>query len=274
MPQRWYYRSEELHPNTVMLSGRVTRVWRQDDDVVVRLASYSHGLKHHTSLLLPGGKPMNGRPISLMSGMRLMARGFLRSVERIESYADLLKRIGHPHRIEAGDETLNVARTVTYVVVDGLEPLIDGDGGADDANEVEVQGIVWKTWKLPRRDDAFARLALYDSRAPLTFDGQGGSRREANYVSIMFARGLTAEGFPVQLLPHKQARCSYRIEGYLHNTDYFERLPKILRRLKRADRVREGDEEVKVGRTTTYVMGQLLHEYRRPARVENGRSKN
>jgi len=263
-------RQEELHPNVVAISGTITRAYRQDDDVVVRLKSETYGQTHHVSLLLPGGQPASGQAVSLLTGARLLARGYLRSVERVETYADLLKRIGHPKRIEDGDENIRIARTVTYVVADSLALAPEGE---PDVNEVEVQGIVWKTWKLPRQSHVYARLAIYDAYAPLRPNGNGRAKREAHYASIMFPQGVTVEGIPVNMTPHKQKRCSYRVIGYLHNMDYFERLSRLLKRVKQPDRIREGDEDIKVGRTTTYVVGRQLHEYLAPIRVENGRSR-
>jgi hypothetical protein len=274
-------RREELHPNAVTISGRVTRAYRQDEDVVVRMCSTTGGQKHYVSLLLPKGRPIDGKVVSLIGGARLQARGYLHSVERMETYADLLRRIGHPNRIEAGDEGITLARTVTYIVADSLEILAEE---GDDLNTVIVQGIVWRAWKLPRQPHAFARLAIYDEHAPLKpasggVDGPGGdgrkrAKREAHYASVMFPDGQTVEGLPVHLTPHKDRKCSYHIVGYLHNIDYFERLSKILTRAKKSDRVRQGDEDIRVGRTTTYVIGQMVQEFLSPIRVEHGRSKN
>lgn len=274
-------RQEELHPNAATISGRITRVYRQDDDVVVRLCSTTGGQKHYVSLLLPNGRPMGSQPVSLIGGARLQAHGYLHSVERTETYADLLRRIGHPNRIEAGDEAIAIARTVTYIVADSLEVLAEN---GDDLNTVIVQGIVWRAWKLPRRSHVFARLAIYDQHAPLkpvmngAEDAAGNrrwrARREAHYASVMFPEGRTVEGLAVQLAPHKERKCSYHIVGYLHNVDYFERLSRILTRARKADRVREGDEDIRVGRTTTYVVGQMVQEYLSPIRVEHGRSQN
>ncbi len=274
-------RREELHPNAVTISGRVTRVYRQDEDVVVRMCSTTGGQKHYVSLLLPNGRPADGPLVSLIGGTRLQARGYLHSVERMETYADLLRRIGHPNRIEAGDEAIFIARTVTYIVADSVEILAE-DG--DDLNTVIVQGIVWRAWKLPRQQHAFARLAIYDQHAPLkpvpsgtegpSSNGHKRAKREAHYASVMFPDGQTVEGLPVHLVPHKDRKCSYHIVGYLHNIDYFERLSRILTRAKKSDRVREGDGDIRVGRTTTYVIGQMVQEYLSPIRVEHGRSQN
>ncbi len=251
--------AEFFDDNAVTISGTISRIYMQDaHDIVCRIRSQGATATHHISLLFIAGRPLEGSLASLAPGVRLCVQGHLVNHERVETYADVLKRAGLAARIQPGDESISIHRNATYVVV---ERLLDLPKGEEEVNEARLKGIIWRVWRLPRQSHVFARLAVYDAHTRVLtppLNPMPGSRtlprREAHYASVMFPGGQTADGLHVaQAL---KPRSHLLVTGHLRNIDYSRPLAQILKDAKRPDRITEDDQNARVGTSVTYLIGE------------------
>jgi len=121
-------------------------------------------------------------------------------------------------------------------------------------NSVDIEGLITKVWD--RGSDVFARLAVYDEQAEELEPGKGGGlpKRQAHYVTLQFLDGKTADGIPVSLGDKDHVR----VTGYLRDAAYSEAVSTFLRKAKQFDRIRERDQEIRVGRVATYVVAKSM----------------
>ncbi len=117
-------------------------------------------------------------------------------------------------------------------------------------NTVELEGIVTKIWQ--RGEDVFARVATYDEHAEILEPGKNGElpKRKASYASLMILGGKTADGNPVSL----NTKDKVKVTGYIRDVSYSESLRDFLRKARLVKRIEDGDDDVRVGRTATYVI--------------------
>ena len=118
------------------------------------------------------------------------------------------------------------------------------------ANSVELEGVVTKIWQ--RGEDVYARVATYDEHAEILEPAKNGElpKRKASYSSLMILGGKTADGIPVSL----SAKDKIKVTGYIRDVSYSESLRDFLRKAKQVKRIEDGDDDVRVGRTATYVV--------------------
>jgi hypothetical protein len=100
------------------------------------------------------------------------------------------------------------------------------------------------------------RLAIYDEQAEDLEPGKGGGlpKRQAHYVTLQFLDGKTADGTPVSIGDKDHVR----VTGYLRDAAYSEAVSTFLRKAKQFDRIKERDDEVRVGRAATYVVAKTM----------------
>lgn len=70
----------------------------------------------------------------------------------------------------------------------------------------------------------------------------------------MILGGKTADGIPVSLSPKDKIK----VTGYIRDVSYSESLRDFLRKAKLVKRIDDGDDDVRVGRTATYVVVESL----------------
>jgi hypothetical protein len=122
-------------------------------------------------------------------------------------------------------------------------------------NSVDIEGIVTKVWD--RNGDVFARLAIYDENAEVLEPPKKKGdlpKRQAHYVTLQFTDGKTDDGVPVSL----SAKDHIRATGYLRDASYSESLTTFLRKAKQFERIRDRDDERRVGRVATYIVVKTL----------------
>jgi hypothetical protein len=126
-------------------------------------------------------------------------------------------------------------------------------------NIVDVEGIVTKVWA--RGLDIYARLAIYDRESEILEPGENGRlpRRKAHYVTVIFKEGKTDDGHEVSLATKDRIR----VGGYLRDSSYSESLETFLRKAKKFNRIEDRDDEARVGRVATYVVGRSLVRFSR-----------
>jgi len=124
-------------------------------------------------------------------------------------------------------------------------------------NSVELEGLVVKVWG--RRNDVYARLAIYERRSePISTEGDSSlPRRRAHYVTILLKDGKTADGRAVSL----GKKDKVRVTGFIREAPYTETLHQIKVRAGAADKVADGDDEIVVPRISTYVVAESLVQY-------------
>jgi len=122
------------------------------------------------------------------------------------------------------------------------------------ANTVELEGIITKIWK--RGEDVFARVATYDEHAEILEPPKNGElpKRQAHYSSLMILGGKTADGNPVSL----NTKDKVKVTGYIRDVSYSESLRDFLRKARLVKRIEDDDDDVRVGRTATYVVVESL----------------
>jgi hypothetical protein len=243
--------AEHLHSNAVRISGTITKIWLQDQNILCKLKSITGDKPNYLTLFFPDGKPAAGQPISLAPNLRLLVTGFLRNMDYKESYAQVLQREGWPKLIEPGDEAIVVKQSTTQLVVETCEA-----APVDDLNEASLSGIVAKVWRRPHLADVYASLAVYDAHTTITDESarRGLPRRIAHYVRLAFPGGVTTDGLKVNLEPRRLVIVS----GSIINADYSEPLAKFLQQANRSDRLTEQVTNRRIGRSMTRVIGSRL----------------
>ena len=76
---------------------------------------------------------------------------------------------------------------------------------------------------------------------------------------MTFKEGKTADGLEVSLATKDRIR----VGGYLRDSSYSESLETFLRKAKKFDRIEDRDDEARVGRVATYVVGRSLVRFSR-----------
>lgn len=79
-------------------------------------------------------------------------------------------------------------------------------------------------------------------------------KRKASYASRMILGGKTADGNPESLNTKDQVK----VTGYIWNVSYSESPRDFLRKAREVKRIEDGDDDVRVGRTATYVVVESL----------------
>jgi hypothetical protein len=238
--------AEQFYPNQARVTGVIQRLWLEGEAVLCRLQP--DGQAGLITLNFPQGRPLDGTPLSLAPGLRLLAQGYLCDFEYRETLAEVLR--DWPHLIQPGDETIIAKHTVINLLVEQATFL---DPAAQAVNEARLGGVVARTWRMARHPDLFATLAVYDAHSPaLSTDTP--PRRQAHYTRLIFPNSVTADGVPVDL-KNKQTAL---VEGTLRGDAYSERVADFLRRAKRDERLDDKLAARRLGRSVLRVVGQRV----------------
>jgi len=79
-------------------------------------------------------------------------------------------------------------------------------------------------------------------------------KRKASYASRMILGGKTADGNPVSL----NTKDKVKVTGYIRDLSYSESLRDFLHKARLVKCIEYGDDDVRVGRTATYMVVESL----------------
>lgn len=199
---------EQFDLNSVVLAGRIIRLWGRAGDVYARLRVSNRGLlaedddaqSTYVTLRFPQGT-VRGKPITLGEGELVRVSGYL-TQHQIEvslrrfldaaGEADFLKSVPsddapawHAITFERNSNVLNV-RALRFPTDEQEDA--DDESVSNAVNQAILEGIVARRWDYPRNGsvERFVRLAIYDrfTRTMATNDQRGLPRRLAHYVNV------------------------------------------------------------------------------------------
>ena len=238
--------TEQFYPNQARVTGVIQRLWLEGDTVLCRLQP--DGQTGLITLNFPQGRPLDGEPLSLAPGLRLLTQGYLCDFEYRETLAEVLR--DWPHLIQPGDEAIVAKHTVINLLVEQAAFL---DPATPAVNEARLGGVVARTWRMARHPDLFATLAVYDAHSPALSDATP-PRRQAHYTRLIFPNSVTADGMAVNLKTKQTAL----VEGTLRGDAYSERVADFLHRARRDERLDEKLATRRLGRSVLRVVGQRV----------------
>lgn len=203
---------EQFDLNSVVLAGRIIRLWGRAGDVYARLRVSNRGVlaedndlqSTYVTLRFPQGA-VRGKPITLGEDELVRVSGYL-TQHRIEvSLRRFLDAAGEANFLQSVpsedvpawraitfQRNSNVLNVLSLRLLEGAQgpEADDEEGSASNAvNHAVLEGIVARRWDYPRNGGAerFVRLAIYDrfTRTAKEEGRRGLPRRLAHYVNVL-----------------------------------------------------------------------------------------
>lgn len=208
---------EQFDLNSVVLAGRIIRLWGRAGDVYARLRVSNRGVlaedddsqSTYVTLRFPQGA-VRGKPITLREGELVRVSGYLTQHQIEVSLRRFLDAAGEADFLQSVvSDDLPAWRTITFQrssnvlnvralrLLEGAREPTRGEQEADEddesasnaVNHAVLEGIVARRWNYPRNGsvERFVRLAIYDrfTRTAKAEGRRGLPRRLAHYANVL-----------------------------------------------------------------------------------------